>query len=146
MGGHDEAGTCNIYMGYLKGQCQATFYQKCPVCKKLDRNVFQSILLQYMGHINYYRHYQHTMVGNILSKFDQNLKSCLPTTFQDVKYNQAMSNSFCICYEFILCLQLQLLFLSLMQNLLVKELLKMARHCPFNTQLKARNPTMARQI
>ena len=33
------------------------------------------------------------MLGNILSKFDQNLKSCLPTNFDDDKYNPTQSST-----------------------------------------------------
>ena len=39
-----------------------------------------------MGNINHIK--QHTMLSNFLLKFDQKLKSYLPTTFQNVKYNQ----------------------------------------------------------
>ena len=67
-----------------------------------------------MGNINHIKH-QHTMLGNIPSKLDQNLKSCLPITFQDVKYKPTNPGLIvtidpCSCtkvfgIELILCLQ-----------------------------------------
>ena len=68
-----------------------------------------------MGNINHIEH-QHTILSNIPSKLDQNLKNCLPITFQDVKYKPtnprlivaidpcSCTNFLAFVIELILCL------------------------------------------
>ena len=43
-----------------------------------------------MGSINQIK--LHIQLGNILSKFGKTYKGCLPTTFQDVRYNPTQSS------------------------------------------------------
>ena len=70
------------------------------------------------------------MLGKILSKFDQILKRCVPTTSQDDKYNPIQSlithdhAYFCTIFLYLLSIYFVLtaiIFESLMQNVQVYE-------------------------
>ena len=69
----------NTHFFYLKGLCQSTFYQKCPVYIQNTKVIFIPIYsatmysATIMVDINHIK-LQHTMLGNILSKLDQNRK------------------------------------------------------------------------